>query len=174
MVDQPLPVELIGHHGSTDAPTLRKIDYPRRCMIDSGPVNVPQLGELIGGEEESSSDIVAKLFDSRRRISPAYARRSQPNVAQFVEQRESPGSLCVLIVDDDERGNVIGERDASEHLHVDICVVAAEIADEQPKDAGLFRLLSQIAKAVRPTIGYLPASTLSNVELKRLPYGLQN
>ena len=49
----------------------------------------------------------------------------------------------ILIVDDDERRNIVGYRKPSEHALVEIGVMRPEIADEQHEDSKRFDPVSK-------------------------------
>src|SRR5208337_5472963 len=95
VADHTFPEEFVGHHRSADMPTFREATYPSGCTVNFVSANVSQFRKFVGGKEEPASNIVTKLFDGRRGIGSTYACRTQPDVAEFVKQRETPRGLRV-------------------------------------------------------------------------------
>jgi hypothetical protein len=129
VVDHTFPEEFVGHHRSANMPAFRKVTYSSGCLINFVSTNISQFCELSGRKEEPASNVVTKLFGGCRCIGSTYACLTQPDVAEFVKQREAPSGLHVLVVDDDKWCHIVRKRETSENLNFDIRVMAAEIAD---------------------------------------------
>src|SRR5216683_6467516 len=56
-------------------------------------------------------------------------------MSQFVDQGERPSRTVILIVDDNEWRDRIGQREAAERFHVYRCMVASEMPYQQNKHA---------------------------------------
>ncbi len=99
---------------------------------------------------------------------PADARLPEPEVRQFVEQRKATGTGGISWVDDDERGDLIGQCHSTEHIHVEIGVVGTEVSRQQHEDACVLRTPTEQAKRCVRASGH-PITVQR--ELERHPHG---
>ncbi len=91
-----------------------------------------------------------------------------------MQQRECPRGLGVLIIDHYKRSDIVSECETPKSLYVQTRVMAAEIANEQHIDSDLFRLLSQVSKAMGDNVAKLSPSVLRDIEVERFADRMQN
>ena len=94
--------------------------------------------------------VIAESFDMSQlcawrnsRWRGAYSGRSREYVDKLMDQCKGLRRGSILIVDDDERRNIVGYRKPSEHALVEIGVMRSEIADEQHEDSKRFDPVSK-------------------------------
>ena len=119
-------VQSVGHHRGAD------ISRPceRRDGIGPGThitiVRAPEGRQLLARQQETGSHIVTEHLNGIHWITPADSRLAEPQMCEFVEQREASRARRILRIDDDERSDLIRQRKASKDLHVQLGVVAPQ------------------------------------------------
>src|SRR5690606_38455457 len=79
------------------------------------------------------------------------ASLAEPKVCKLMKQCERPSYLSVLIVDDDEWSDPVGQREAAECCRTDCCVMTPKVSEQQDEDARRLAAGSQIGKGVIDT-----------------------
>jgi hypothetical protein len=151
--------EPVGHHALGHVPGPRDVVRQGHGAIEVRPAGGGQLLEGFGRQQELARHLVAEPLDgvlghaSKRAADPASA---DPDVGKLVQEREGPRRGSVFVVDDDEGRYVVGEREAAEHLLVDVGVVGAEVAQEQHEDPSPLRRgaqeVEQVRRVLRPPL----------------------
>jgi len=99
--------------------------------------------KFLNWDEEFCGDSIAECFDIRSdRLQAIQIRHPfgpNPQMSQFVGDREHLGALCVLSVDEDKRGDLSGQSESPEFIHVQsaMSIVAHYAVDNDHYVCGL-------------------------------------
>ena len=65
-----------------------------------------------------------------------------------MDERERPRRFRILIIDDYERGNLVGYGEAAKDALIDGMVMGTQISDEKNKDSERFRTRSELTEQI--------------------------
>ena len=143
-VDLAATMKSVCHHRGADVSIHRITAQCRSESCDAASTWRIDLLQVVGRQQVPRSDIVAELFNSaRRRKAAAHAGLAQPQVRQFVQESKCPGSTVIVGVEHHEWSNGVRERNSSEDIGPDACVMTSEIALQQHEHSGALGLATQ-------------------------------
>ena len=148
-VDLAATMKSVCHHRGAHVSIHRITAQCRSESCDAASAWRIELLQVVGRQQVFRSDFVAELFDStRRRKAAAHAGLAQPQVCQFVQESKCPGSTVIVGVEHHEWSNGVRERNSSEDIGPDACVMTSEIALQQHEHSGAFGLATQESESL--------------------------
>lgn len=108
---------------------IREGAYGAGHGVDVSWLVQPNESELVRRKQKCPGNFVAEFFYLSVGTAPADSGSPKPQMRELMEQGERPSGFSILVIDHDEGGDLIRERETTKRLDVDSCVVAAEIAD---------------------------------------------
>ena len=100
------------------------------------------------GQQDFSSNVIAIAFDSRLDARATHSRRTKPQMHHFMKRGKSPSGPRVLIIDNYEGRDWIGDSESSEHINRDVGVMAAEVAKKHYIHTSIFDCLTQVIESL--------------------------
>ncbi|MCO5350887.1 MAG: hypothetical protein M9913_08315 [Bryobacteraceae bacterium] len=117
-----------------------------RKGIDALLLNGCKGANIESWKKEFTGDIIAVTLDPVLAILRANSGMTQPKVREFMQCSERPCCLRVLIIEHDQGRDAIGECEAPEYFQRDVGVMAAEVSEEEDKDAAGLNGLTQVTE----------------------------